>query len=83
MISLSMIIMNLTVAAVIEGLNEARKENTGIVGGSDIDQLIETWKFYDPKGRGMIPYQDFVFLLHELDPPLGMLDKVSVFALDQ
>jgi hypothetical protein len=31
MILLSMVIMNLSVAAVIEGLAEASKENTGIV----------------------------------------------------
>ena len=63
MILLSMIIMNLSVAAVIEGLNEARKENCGIVGGDDIDFLMERWKDYDPKGTGFIQYEYFVFLL--------------------
>lgn len=39
----SMLIMNLSVAAVIEGLDTARKENMGIVAGDEIDDLIDLW----------------------------------------
>jgi hypothetical protein len=72
MVLLSMIIMNLSVAAVIEGLDEARKENCGIVSGDQIDYLIEKWKDYDPNATGLISYQDFLFLLYEVPPPLGI-----------
>lgn len=40
----SMLIMNLSVAAVIEGLDTARKENMGIVAGDEIDDLIDLWQ---------------------------------------
>lgn len=43
-----MIVMNLSIATVIEGLETARKENLGIVLSSDIDKLIKYWKEYDP-----------------------------------
>ena len=39
----SMLIMNLTVAAVIEGLDTAKKENMGVVQGDDIEMLIDYW----------------------------------------
>jgi len=39
----SMLIMNLSVAAVIEGLDNAKKENMGIVQGDTIDEFIEIW----------------------------------------
>jgi len=38
-----MLIMNLSVAAVIEGLDTAKKENMGVVQGDEIDALIELW----------------------------------------
>jgi len=42
-ILVSMLIMNLSVAAVIEGLDTAKKENMGIVQGDDIEALIDLW----------------------------------------
>lgn len=38
-----MLIMNLAVAAVIQGLNTACQENLGIVSGDDVDQFIKLW----------------------------------------
>lgn len=67
----SMLVMNLSLAAVIEGLDTAKKENHGIVSGDDIDALIEMWSEYDPDATGYISMQDLVFLLYELPPPLG------------
>ena len=49
MIILSMLIMNLSVAAVIEGLDTARKENMGIVSSDSIESFVNIWKEYDPK----------------------------------
>ena len=37
MIIISMVIMNLSIAAVIEGLDSARKENDGLVNGQDLE----------------------------------------------
>ena len=43
-----MLIINLSVAAVIQGLDTARSENCGIVCSDDVDHFIELWKYYDP-----------------------------------
>jgi hypothetical protein len=66
-----MLIMNLSVAAVIEGLDNAKKENMGIVEGDEIEILIDMWQDYDPLATGWISMKDLVFLLYELPPPLG------------
>lgn len=63
--------MNLSVAAVIEGLDTAKKENMGVVQGDEIEQLIDKWQDYDQMATGWITMKDLVFLLYELPPPLG------------
>ena len=42
-----MLIMNLSVAAVIEGLDTARKSNLGIVHSEAIENFVELWRDYD------------------------------------
>ena len=42
-IIVTMLIMNLSVAAVIEGLNTAKNENMGVVQGDEIERLIDLW----------------------------------------
>lgn len=44
----SLLIMNLSVATVIEGLDTAKKENMGVVQGDEIEALIDLWRDYDP-----------------------------------
>jgi hypothetical protein len=70
-IIVTMLIMNLSVAAVIEGLNTAKNENMGVVQGDEIERLIDLWQDYDHDAIGYITMQDLVFLLYELPPPLG------------
>ena len=36
--------MNLTVAAVIEGLDSAQKENSGLIRSEHIEILLEAWE---------------------------------------
>ena len=69
--------MNLSVAAVIEGLDTACKENLGFVEGSQIDDFIELWRDYDPQATGWISINSLIFLLTELPPPLGRI-KIEV-----
>ena len=71
MILLRMIIMNLTVAAVINGLQSARKETIGAVNKEHVSILVEKWAEYDPKATGWISVTDLVFLLYELPEPMG------------
>ena len=67
----SMLVMNLSIAAVIEGLDTAKKENLGIVQSDEIEAFIETWQYYDPLATGWITLKNFIFLLYELPPPMG------------
>lgn len=67
----TMLVMNLSVAAVIEGLDTAKKENMGIVEGDEITLLTQLWSDYDPYATGWITMTDLIFLLYELPPPLG------------
>ena len=57
MILLSMIVMNLSVAAVIDGLNSARNDFFCCVKSDDISILLDLWKEYDPKGKGWISFE--------------------------
>ena len=75
MILLNFLIMNLTVAAVLEGLDTARKENLGIVTVDVLDNFIALWRDYDPKANGWITVEDLIFMLSELEQPLGRLEK--------
>lgn len=65
------LIMNLSVAAVIEGLEAAKNENTGIIEGEDVAGLIGRWQEYDPSASGWITSLDFVCLVIESPPPFG------------
>ena len=67
----TMLIMNLSIAAVIEGLDTARKENMGIVQSDEIEVFLDYWQFYDPMASGWINLKSLVFLLYELPPPMG------------
>ena len=71
MILLRMIIMNLTVAAVINGLQAARKDNSRVIKREDVNILVNIWAEYDPKATGWIEVTDLVFLLFELPTPMG------------
>ena len=71
MVVLQMIIINLTVAAVIDGLASARKDNTGIIKKDEINELVQLWSHYDPKATGWVNVTDLVFLLYELPQPMG------------
>jgi len=63
--------MNLSVAAVIEGLENAKQQNTGIIAGDDVQGLLDAWMEYDPKATGWISILEFVCLIIELPPPFG------------
>ena len=49
-----MLIMNLSVAAVIEGLDTAQKEAMGIVDSDQIAHFVEMWRDYDGDASGWI-----------------------------
>lgn len=67
-----MLTLNLSVAAVIEGLDIAKKENLGEVVGDDVEAMIDLWMNYDPDATGWITVRDLIFLLYQLKPPMAM-----------
>ena len=70
-ILVSILIMNLSVAAVIEGLDTAKKENMGVVEGEEINDMIDLWMDYDKTASGWISTKSLIFFLYELKPKLG------------
>jgi len=70
-IIIAWLIMNLSVAAVIEGLENAKQQNSGTVAGDDVQYLLDAWQEYDPKATGWIDVLDFICLIIELPPPFG------------
>ena len=72
MVILSMVVMNLSIAAVIDGLADARKDSNSCVRKEDIENLISIWKEYDPKAEGFVSVIDLACILYELKTPLGL-----------
>ena len=70
-IIITMLIINLSVAALIQGLDAACQENLGVVTSDDLTHFIELWKYYDPAAKGWIGAESLVYLLIELNAPLG------------
>jgi hypothetical protein len=64
--------MKLTVAAVIDGLNSARKDEGALINSEDLDNFISLWSDYDPKATEWISFQCLVFLLYKLPRPTGV-----------
>ena len=71
MVTLSMMIMNLFVAVVIEGFSSSSNDNSGDVTSEDYTILIEKWAEYDKDASGWIDPKDLAFLIFELPAPLG------------
>ena len=75
--------MNLSVAAVIEGLEWARKENSGVIQSSDIEKLVDLWQDYDTEATGWITINDLAFYLFELPPPFKLKDELRLYNYDE
>ena len=63
--------MNLSIAAVINALTDAKEAEWGHLKEEHAKSLIQFWAEYDPKGKGFISPEDLICLLSELPPPLG------------
>lgn len=70
-IVIAWLIMNLSVAAVIEGLENAKQQNSGVIEGDDVQALLDGWMKYDPDATGWINILDFICLVVELPHPFG------------
>lgn len=66
-----MLILNLAIAAVIDGLQAAQADDERLIKNDSIDSILEAWSYYDPKGTGKMTIEDFYFFLVEIPPPFG------------
>lgn len=64
-----MLILNLTVAAVIDGLNASMADAGRPLKIADFILFTEAWAKYDPEKTGMIRQDQLFFLVTELSPP--------------
>ena len=69
MVLVQMLILNLTVAAVIDGLNASMADANRPLKIADFIQFIEAWAKYDPEKTGMIRQDQLYFLITELGHP--------------
>lgn len=68
------LIINLAVAAVIEGLESSTTINVGVFKSDDVNILLEAWQHYDPDATGWIKIIEFIEIIIELPPPFGNED---------
>tara|TARA_B110000285_G_C14956658_1_gene529549 strand:+ start:79 stop:297 length:219 start_codon:yes stop_codon:yes gene_type:complete len=64
-----MLILNLTVAAVIDGLNASMADAGRPLKIADFILFSEAWAKYDPEKTGMVRQDQLYFLVTELSPP--------------
>lgn len=67
----AMLILNLAIAAVIDGLQAAQADNDRLFKNDDIDAFMDTWAYYDPKGKGQMSLENILFFIVDLEPPFG------------
>ena len=63
------LILNLTVAAVIDGLNEAQTNNDKLIGEDHIEEYLSKWQDFDADQTFIMNMEEFFFFLAELPCP--------------
>ena len=64
--------MNLSIAAIINGLRTAKRDEDFIITGSQIDELVDLWSEYDSKATGWITVENLAMLIYELPSPIRL-----------
>ena len=65
-------IMNLCVVMVIEGFSESKYGNEGYLPRDLIDKFINLWINYDPLCTKIVKPYEFILMMKELPPPIGL-----------
>ena len=76
-IIIQMMMLNLFIAVVVEGFASTNKEHTGTVTSVDYQKFVDQWLLIDHNATGWISLENIVFLLHELDAPLGYRQAID------
>ena len=74
----AMLILNLAIAAVIDGLQAAQADNDRLFKNDDIDAFMDTWAYYDPKGKGQMSLENILFFIVDLEPPFGQHSHLKI-----
>jgi hypothetical protein len=67
----SWMVMNLIIAAIIDGLSEAHTERSKLVNKDVIQEYLELWLKYDKDLKWKIKLNEFWFFIADLKEPLG------------
>lgn len=68
---MSMLMLNLAIAAVIDGFAVAQADEDNLFKEDDNERLLDTWAKYDPEGTGLISLNNLRFFLCDLSEPFG------------
>lgn len=78
-----MMMLNLFIAVVLEGYSSTNKMHQGAVKSDDYELLLEKWVDYDYNATGWIDVHDLIFLIYELNEPLGRRSEYESDIKDQ
>lgn len=70
-----LISIKLFAVAALESFGEATHESFSIITSQQFEQFLEKWSDFDPQGTGWISIEELIYLMFELDPPLGVYDQ--------
>ena len=65
-------IMNLCIVMVIEGYSESLGENEGLITSDYTERFMNVWLNYDTECRRIVKPYEFVLILKEMQPPVGL-----------
>lgn len=71
-------LLNLLLAVAVEGFSESQKEDEAVINPTQLDEFLDRWAEYDPRGTGLIRPEEFLFILHELFPPVGVKEETTL-----
>lgn len=77
-IIVAMLVLNLVIAAVINGLSEAQADDQRLIRNDDIDFLMDTWAYYDNDGLGKISIVNVIFFIMDLRPPFMHQEHLKI-----
>lgn len=68
---INIMMFNLLMAVILDGFQTINKEHTGAITQDMLDKLVQAWVLYDPAATGWISLKDVVFLVCDVNEPLG------------
>ena len=67
----TMILLNLFIAVILQAFDESSKNEEAIIKNTDLDTFKKLWRNYDVKAVGMISHSDVERLIKDLSNPFS------------